>query len=168
MNILLIFISVILLAIFQVSVLPFLSIWGIIINVFLLITLALAIRRWDEIAPIWVGIGGLLLDFFSSDQFGLYILGLGTSYLLIRWLSSKISILIEKQYLTAIWVFVGILYFEFFTLLILYISGAVGNISSYLVIIIKALIIHMLVYIPVDYLVRTSYSKKINKSQINL
>lgn len=168
MNIFLIFISVILLALFQVSIVPFFPIWGIIINIFLLITLALAINHWDEIAPLWVGVGGLLLDFLGTDQFGIYIMGLGLTYFLIRWASSKVSILIERQYLVAIWVLVGILSFEFLTLIILYLSGDIENISNYFIIVLKGLIIHMILYIPVDYTVRSLYKKKLTKPQISL
>jgi len=168
MNLLLILISVIFLAIFQFSVLSFFSIWGIVINVFILISIALAIRKWDEYAPLWVGIGGLMLDLLNSGQFGLYTLSLGTTYLIVRWLSVRISILIEKQYLTAIWVFVGVLYFNVAVGLILLLSGDITNIFSYGFIILKSLIVHMLLYIPIDYIVKIFYLRKLNKSQINL
>ena len=168
MNLLLILISIIFLAIFQFSVLSFFSIWGIVVNVFILICIALAIRKWDEYAPLWVGIGGLSLDLLNSSQFGLYILSLGTTYLIVRWLSIRISILIEKQYLTAIWVFVGILYFNIAVGFILLLSGDITNIYSYGLIIIKSLVIHMLLYIPIDYLIKILYLRKLNKSQINL
>ncbi|MFH1750021.1 MAG: hypothetical protein ABH837_04000 [bacterium] len=168
MNLLLILMSVVFLAIFQFSVLSFFSIWGIVINVFILICIALAIRRWDEYAPLWVGIGGLSLDFLNSGQFGLYTLSLGTTYLIIRWLSVRISILIEKQYLTAIWVFVGVLYFNIAVGLILLLSGEITNIFSYGLIIIKSQVIHMLLYIPIDYIIKIFYLRKLNKSQINL
>jgi hypothetical protein len=168
MNIFIIFISIILLALFQVSVLSFFPIWGIVINIFLLITIALAIRKWDEIAPMWIGVGALLLDFLGTNKFGIYIISLGLTYLFIRWFSSRVSILIERQYLVAIWVFLGILSFESLSLLILYLSGEINNIAGYLIIILKSLIIHMLFYIPADYIVKINYNKKIKKPQINL
>ncbi len=168
LNLLLITTSIFLLAIFQFSVLSFFSIWGVVINVFVLICIALAIRKWDEYAPLYVGFGGLLLDLFNSSQFGLYIISLGTTYLIVRWFSIRISILIEEQYLTAIWVFVGVLYFNISVGLILFLSGDINNVYIYGLIMFKSLIIHMLLYIPIDYLVKTLYSRKSNKSQINL
>ncbi len=168
MNIFFIFITVILLALIQVSILPFFAIWGIIINIFLLITLSLAINQWDELAPLFVGLGGICLDFLTTGQFGLYTIELVLVYFLIYWLSSKTSILIEKQYLVAIWVFVGILSFELINLIGLYLIGDIQNFLSYIVITLKFLVIHMFLYIPIDYIVRSFYKKKLTKPQINL
>ncbi|MFC1656926.1 hypothetical protein ACFL14_03135, partial [Patescibacteria group bacterium] len=106
--------------------------------------------------------------FLNSGQFGMYTLSLIVTFLLIRWFSIRISILIEKQYLTAIWVFVGILCFNILALIILLLSGHITDISGYWLIIIKSIIVHMILYIPIDYLVKILYLRKLNRSQINL
>lgn len=66
----------------QISLLPYLigSYSGINIIAILVITLVFAGKR--KVAMVWLGAGGILLDFYSSAKFGVYTIELVIAFLL--------------------------------------------------------------------------------------
>ena len=103
MKIFFIAILIIFIAIFQSSFLAEFSIFGNTLNIIFAIGIAIAILKWDEAAPIWVGFGALILDFINSTPFGLYIISFGLTFFVIRFISARISLVLEQKYLIFAW-----------------------------------------------------------------
>lgn len=143
-------IIIILIALFQSSFLSEFAIFGNTINIIFAIAMAVALLKWDDAAPLWVGLGGLILDLINTTPFGFYILTFGASYFIIRIVSARIAFALDQKYLVFVWsALSGLLYFVI-GFGYLYFFGSVGNLKSYLLNLLIVLIIYSII-IPISY-----------------
>lgn len=102
-------------ALAQISLLPYLSSYGISVNLIFLIMVSLIFSNRDE-SLLWLIIGGLLLDIYSPVTFGVYIIMLSIIYLtaiiISRYFFSQINFLpvftfliISSAFLNCAWFF---------------------------------------------------------------
>lgn len=92
----LLYISIVLAVIMQISFLPNFAIYHVFPNLVLIFILVFLIRGQDDIVLWWVIFGGLLLDLFSPLFFGYYFIQLILIFLIYR--SIVRPLLLEPSY----------------------------------------------------------------------
>jgi len=162
-------ILIFIIAVFQCSFLSEFAILGNSLNLIFAIAVTLALLKWDEAAPLWIGLGGLFLDLVNNTPFGMYIVSISASYVLIRFVIMRVAIAIDQRYLILIWTLFAT--FTYFTIsyFYLYLFGKVSSFKLYIIgfgifLIINLILIPLVYFIVSRILERRKSTPKISLS----
>jgi hypothetical protein len=76
--------------------------------------------------------------------------------------------MIDKNYLTGAWVLLAVLMFELVFGLGLYFSGSLAGPANYLITVFKSVIVHGLLFVPINSLARSMYIRNDLRPRIKI
>lgn len=146
-----IILGLLLIVILQTSVMPFLSIFGVIPNLVLVLVLLLAYRGFNRNWG-WILLASILLDYFSGHLFGLVSLSLVVAAYTIDLISAKVFS-VTKFWIVSSLVIVGTIWYYFLLMVLSRIFQA-DMIFSYQ---------YLLIEIPYNLLILAIFSYGLKK-----